>query len=76
MVGRALKATIIGVMVGGVGAWTAARLLENSLFGVRPGDPTTLATAVLLLMLVALPASWVPARRAGAIEPVETLKQE
>jgi predicted permease len=76
VLGRALRPTGMGVAVGGIGAWVVGRLLENRLFGVDPGDPATLAAAASLLLLAALAASWIPARQAAAIDPVETLRRE
>ena len=76
VLGRALWSAGIGVAVGAVGAWAAGRLLEGRLFGVEPGDPATLAAAAVVLLLTALAASWIPARRAGAIDPLETLRRE
>ena len=73
---RALRPAGIGVAVGGAGTWIVGRLFENRLFGVDPGDPATLAAAAGKLVLTALAASWIPARPAGAIDPVETLRQE
>jgi putative ABC transport system permease protein len=76
VLGRALRATGMGVAVGGAAAWAAGRLLEGHLFDVHPGDPATLAAAAVVLLLTALAASWIPARRAGAIDPLETLRRE
>jgi len=44
-------------------AWAAARSIEGLLFGVKPGDPVTLAGAILLLLGVSLVAAYLPARR-------------
>jgi putative ABC transport system permease protein len=76
VLGRALRAAGTGVAIGGAGAWAAGRLLANRLFGVHPGDPGTLAAAAVVLLLTVLAASWIPARQAGAIDPLETLRRE
>ena len=76
VVGRGLWTAAAGAIVGGMGAWASGRLLQNRLYGVEAGDPGTLATAVAVLLLTAAVASWLPARRAAATDPVETLRQE
>lgn len=65
-----------GVGVGCAGALALTRLLESLLFGVRPGDPATLAAATAAMLLVTLAACAVPARRAARIEPADALHQE
>ena len=50
--------------------------LRAQLFGVAPGDPTTLIATVGLLALVALFASWLPARRAAAVDPTTAMRVE
>lgn len=76
VLGRGLRTAGAGAALGGIGAWTSRRLLQNRLFGVEPGDPATLATAVAVLMVTAAVACWIPARRAAATDPIETLRQE
>jgi ABC-type lipoprotein release transport system permease subunit len=46
------------------------------LYGIQPYDPSTLAGGVLILLAVALAASWIPARRAAAVQPMEALRHE
>jgi putative ABC transport system permease protein len=65
-----------GVIVGVVLAIAAARTASTLLFGLRPGDPSTLAMAVGGLGVVALLASYVPALRASRLEPTEALREE
>jgi predicted permease len=66
----------IGVIIGTIGAWFAGRLIEARLYGVDARDARTLGVAVSVLMLVALVSSWVPARRAAATDPMESLRAE
>jgi len=65
-----------GVLVGLGLAIIVGKLLEGLLFGVRGIDPVTLVVVPLVLILVTLLAAWVPARRAGRIDPVVALKSE
>jgi predicted permease len=66
----------IGVVMGTIGAWFAGRLIESRLYGVEARDAGTLGMAVGVLMMVALLASWVPARRAATTNPMESLRAE
>jgi ABC-type antimicrobial peptide transport system permease subunit len=52
------------------------RLLSTMLYGVRPTDPLTFAGSSTLVILVALAASWIPARRAASIDPMQSLRTE
>ena len=58
------------------GAFVAARFIEALLFGIAPIDPPTFVAIPALLFLVALAASYVPARRAARIDPVICLRSE
>jgi predicted permease len=73
---RAAVPTLAGIVVGAVGAWMLSRVLASMLFEVRPTDPATFVAAAVLLTLVALLASWVPARRAARVEPSLALRLE
>ena len=64
----------IGLLAGVVGAYATRRWLETQLYQVSPTDLATLAGAALLLMFVALLASYIPARRAMSIDPVDALR--
>jgi len=76
VVGRALRLAGIGLLVGGGGALGAGQLLQSQLFGVSPRDPATFAAIALLLGGVAFLASWLPARRAAAVDPLVALRCE
>jgi putative ABC transport system permease protein len=67
---------IAGVVVGGVLAVAAAQTAKGLLFGLKPGDPATLAIAVAGLGGVAMVASYVPALRASRLQPTEALRDE
>jgi ABC-type antimicrobial peptide transport system permease subunit len=65
-----------GVAFGLGGAWLTNKLLESRVWGVGRGDPVVLGGAAALLLVTAVVASWLPARRAGRVDPVETLRVE
>jgi ABC-type antimicrobial peptide transport system permease subunit len=65
-----------GLAVGGGLAYAASRLIDNRLYGVAPQDPLTLALATGLLLLVALGAACLPARRASRLDPMAALRHE
>jgi ABC-type antimicrobial peptide transport system permease subunit len=65
-----------GVVLGLAGAVAATRLLTSFLFEVKPGDPVTYVSVAVLLALVAMAASYLPARRATKIDPLAALRQE
>jgi putative ABC transport system permease protein len=66
----------IGLALGIPAAIGAGKLMTRQLFGVKPWDPTMLASATLLLALAALLASLIPARRAASVEPMVALRSE
>ena len=66
----------IGLAIGAAGSLALTRLLSSMLFEVQPGDPITLIGVSLLLMLVALAACYIPARRASRIDPLVALRHE
>ena len=65
-----------GVGVGIVAALAAGRVLEHLVEGMRPTEPSTFAITVIVLVVAALLASFIPALRASRIDPVRTLRQE
>jgi len=64
-----------GVLIGLVGALLGARVLQGLLYGVDALDPATLAAMTLLMLLVGVAASWIPAYRASSVDPAETLAE-
>ena len=76
VVRRALGDATIGVAVGLAGALALRRQLAALLFSVSPTDAASLMSAAALLLLAALAASWLPARRATRIDPTEALRAE
>lgn len=73
---RAAWLTGSGVCVGLVLAFALARGVANLLRGVRPDDPAVFASITAIIVLIALLASWLPARRAAHIDPMAALRDE
>ncbi|MGC1615839.1 MAG: FtsX-like permease family protein, partial [Candidatus Acidiferrum sp.] len=71
-----LTLALLGIAVGIPSALAASRLIATMLFGLSPSDLPTIATVSLLLLLVALLAGYLPARRASAIDPIVALRIE
>jgi len=76
VVSQGMMLTGIGIAVGLLGAWGVSRVLSSLLFGVSNTDLVTYFCTTLALALVALLASWIPARRASRIDPMEALRYE
>ena len=76
VVGRATRLVAFGLAVGLALALGAGQLLRSQLIGVGPRDPVTYLGIALLLALVALVASWLPARRAARVDPMVALRYE
>lgn len=71
-----LALMVTGLVVGLLAAWWAARWLASLLYDLREHDPLTLAGSAGLLLVVALLASWLPARRATQVDPLVALRYE
>jgi putative ABC transport system permease protein len=76
VVGRAMALAAGGLLIGLLASLALTRLLAGFLYGVSATDPLTLAAVALLLVLVALLASAVPARRAARLDPMVALREE
>jgi ABC-type antimicrobial peptide transport system permease subunit len=76
VMGEGLQLAGIGLVAGLTGAVVLTRLMQTLLFGVRPGDPATLAGVAVLITAVAAAASLVPAVRATRVDPIVVLRDE
>jgi ABC-type antimicrobial peptide transport system permease subunit len=65
-----------GIGIGLAGALAVTRFLRAMLYGVSPFDPTSFVAVTLLLSAIVFVASYVPARRAARVDPVDALRQE
>ncbi len=68
--------TLLGVAAGVGGALALGRVVASLLYGLKPWDPATFAVSATVLVLVALAASWIPARRAAGVDPIRALRHE
>ena len=76
MVGKGIYLSVIGIVIGLVAAFALTRVLASMLVEVKPTDPVTFASVALLFLVIALLASWLPARRASGLDPTTALRQE
>src|SRR6202050_2952871 len=76
VIGRGMALAIPGVLIGLFGSLVFTRMMRGLLFGVRPIDPFTFVAIPMLLVLVALLASYIPARRATRVDPTVSLRSE
>ena len=73
---HSVRLAVVGVAIGIVGALATTRLLRSLLFEVQPTDPATLAAVSAVLVMISALASWIPARRAMRVDPVEALRND
>lgn len=76
VLGQGIRLALLGAAAGLAGSLLLMRLLTSQLYEIKPGDPVTLAGAALLMLVVALAASYVPARRATKVDPMVALRYE
>jgi putative ABC transport system permease protein len=73
---EALWVIACGVGAGLAVAWGLGRTIRHLLYDIEPGDPLSTALAVAVLVLAAVFAAWVPARRASKVDPIRALRYE
>jgi predicted permease len=73
---QSVRLTVLGVAAGLAGALGLARLMGSFLFGVKAWDPVVFVGAPAVLALTVLAATWIPARRASSVDPVQALRYE
>jgi ABC-type antimicrobial peptide transport system permease subunit len=71
-----LRLSAVGVAVGLCASAGLMRLMKSLLFGISPLDPVTYAAVPMVLAAAAMIASYLPARRAASVDPVEALRAE
>jgi putative ABC transport system permease protein len=76
IVSQGMRLTLIGVALGVTSALGLTRLIESLLFSVSATDPATFVSITLLLVIVALIAIYIPARRATKVDPMIALRSE
>jgi putative ABC transport system permease protein len=76
VVGETLLTTAYGLCIGLVLAWAACRAVSTMVFGITPRDPLMFCFSCLLVVIIALLASYVPARRAAKVDPMVALRHE
>jgi predicted permease len=76
IIGNGAKMALIGVAIGIVASLALTRLMSNQLFGVSAHDPLTFAAVAILLIIVAVAACYIPARRAMRVDPMIALRHE
>lgn len=74
--GQALRWILVGIASGFIAAFAVTPLMGSMLYGVEPVDPGTFVALAALLAVVALAASYFPARRAAALDPAQALRSE
>lgn len=73
---ESLILTVSGVLIGAPLAALTGKALSSALYGIKPGDPASFTFAVAGVAIVALAASWIPARRAAGVDPLTALRSE
>ena len=76
VVRQSVQFAVVGIVVGILATVAITRVLGSVLYGVSPTDPTTLIVVSIIMLLIAVLASYVPAQRAMSVDPVEALRAD
>ena len=76
IVRQALLPTLLGASIGAAAAAAAGALIRSRMYGATPVDPIVFGAATALMLAVMIVSSWLPARQAGRVDPVQVLRQE
>jgi len=76
VLGEGMWVAVIGVGIGLIGTFTLSRLLQSLLYGVGASDPVAIAGAALVLLVPAIGATLIPARRAASLDPAAVMRSE
>ncbi|SRR6266700_94230 len=76
IIGQGLGLSAIGLVIGLIAALMLTRLMTTILVGVKPTDPITFVTMILVFLTIAAASSWFPANRASRVDPNEALREE
>ena len=76
VMGDGLRLALLGIGLGLGAALLAGSALASLLYGIAPGDPVTMASAGVVLLVVATAASFLPARRAARVDPMVALRSD
>jgi len=76
VVGEGFRLSAIGIAIGLIAAFGLTRLMNAMLVGVKATDPATFGAMAIVFLLIGAAASWLPARRAAALDPTSALRDE
>jgi putative ABC transport system permease protein len=76
VLGHSARLAIPGTLIGVILALSLSRVVRGLVYQVSPTDPVVMTAVVLLVLFIALLASYIPARRAAATDPMTTLRTE
>ncbi len=76
VLGKGMKLVLVGLAIGIAGALAVSRVLSNLLYGVSTTDSVTFVAVSFFLLVIALLACYIPARRAASVDPLIALRYE